>query len=188
MNEEKNDKLVHHGIKGQRWGVRRYQNKDGTLTPAGRKRADKLKDEYTRLTGKRLVKRISKGSKAEENKSKTVKEMTNEELREKTTRMRLENDYVRESTTMENLNPQKVSAGKRFITSLGKNVIAPAATDAGKRLLTDWLIKTGTDALELNPKKDSNAALKKEVETLELEKRKLKATEDIFNIKKRKNS
>ena len=30
--------LYHHGIKGQRWGVRRYQKKDGSLTPAGKKR------------------------------------------------------------------------------------------------------------------------------------------------------
>jgi len=30
--------LVHHGIKGQRWGIRRYQNEDGSLTPAGEKR------------------------------------------------------------------------------------------------------------------------------------------------------
>ena len=32
--------LYHHGIKGQKWGVRRFQNKDGSLTPAGQKRYD----------------------------------------------------------------------------------------------------------------------------------------------------
>lgn len=33
-----NDELMHHGIKGQKWGVRRFQKKDGSLTPAGKKR------------------------------------------------------------------------------------------------------------------------------------------------------
>lgn len=33
--------LFHHGIKGQRWGVRRYQNPDGSLTPEGQKRYDR---------------------------------------------------------------------------------------------------------------------------------------------------
>lgn len=39
------DELYHHGVKGQRWGIRRYQNEDGTLTAAGKKkyrRGDKL--------------------------------------------------------------------------------------------------------------------------------------------------
>ncbi len=38
IRNEYGDYLVHHGIKGQKWGVRRYQNADGTLTAAGKKR------------------------------------------------------------------------------------------------------------------------------------------------------
>ena len=36
-----NGELYHYGVKGQKWGVRRYQNADGSLTPAGKKRLDK---------------------------------------------------------------------------------------------------------------------------------------------------
>lgn len=35
---EVSDELTHYGVKGMKWGVRRYQNKDGSLTPAGKKR------------------------------------------------------------------------------------------------------------------------------------------------------
>ena len=43
--------LYHHGILGMHWGIRRYQNEDGTLTPAGKKRykeAKKDAKEYAR--------------------------------------------------------------------------------------------------------------------------------------------
>lgn len=43
------DYLAHYGTKGMRWGVRRYQNSDGTLTPAGKKRYDKSVRKQERL-------------------------------------------------------------------------------------------------------------------------------------------
>ena len=39
------NELQHFGIKGMKWGVRRYQNKDGSLTPAGKKRYDESDEE-----------------------------------------------------------------------------------------------------------------------------------------------
>lgn len=50
------NELYHHGILGQRWGVRRYQNKDGTLTPAGKRR---LKEDGSFKTDKEYKKEMS---------------------------------------------------------------------------------------------------------------------------------
>lgn len=45
----RNDELMHYGIKGQKWGVRRYQNSDGSLTDKGKKRyADANKEIMNR--------------------------------------------------------------------------------------------------------------------------------------------
>lgn len=41
--------LKHHGILGQKWGVRRYQNKDGTLTNAGKQRYQADLEDAKRL-------------------------------------------------------------------------------------------------------------------------------------------
>lgn len=60
------DELYHHGIKGQKWGVRRYQNPDGSLTAAGKKRHN----------------------------SDNVNKMSNEELRQKVNRMNNEQRYI----------------------------------------------------------------------------------------------
>lgn len=38
------DEIYHHGILGQKWGIRRYQNKDGTLTAAGKARKESIKN------------------------------------------------------------------------------------------------------------------------------------------------
>ncbi len=48
-----NNELTHWGIKGMRWGVRRFQNKDGSLTAAGRKRReiDDIDDEDDFVVG-----------------------------------------------------------------------------------------------------------------------------------------
>lgn len=51
-----NDELVHYGVKGMHWGVRRYQNPDGSLTAAGKKRERKQADKAVRKERKEAVK------------------------------------------------------------------------------------------------------------------------------------
>lgn len=51
--------LAHHGIKGQKWGVRRFQNPDGTLTEAGRKRVAQS-GSYMNIDRSRAVKKIGR--------------------------------------------------------------------------------------------------------------------------------
>lgn len=75
------DELVHHGIKGQRWGVRRFQNADGTRTEAGKKRYSVSTEEHeyeedfygTKIHTKNTAHKVKSESGTEASKSKVDK-------------------------------------------------------------------------------------------------------------------
>lgn len=57
--------LSHHGIKGQRWGVRRFQNPDGSLTAKGKARLEKRDDDWAKKHSVQITQKAQKKSSKE---------------------------------------------------------------------------------------------------------------------------
>ena len=136
-----NNYLQHHGILGMKWGVRRYQNKDGSLTAAGRKRVAKLDAEREALTGKKS----NSGDPAP--KKRTIHDVPDDELRKMVERRRMENDYLSLTKHIQELTPKRVSKIKKFVHYMGDKVIVPSVTDASKRFATSFLNAKGHELL-----------------------------------------
>lgn len=185
MEQNETNSLKHHGILGMKWGVRRYQNKDGSLTPAGKRKAAKMKDEYTKLTGKRLIRKPTPKNTANTDQNgkenvnrKSIKNMSDTEVQKRIDRLQKEKQLM-------GLQSETASKGEKFVSTVTKQVIVPAAVDAGKRVLTDWFVKGGSELLGLNAKdtKDAFEELQKEAKTSRL-KRQMEEDKDWFAKRK----
>lgn len=178
------NELYHHGIKGQKWGVRRFQNKDGSLTLAGKKRALKMQNQYTELSNdKRYHDKHGNltyaGRKKELKMKEKYSELTGKDLRRFTPRtnkstadksqrisemtnaeIQAKIDRIRLENTLKSLTPAQTSKGEKFINGL-KDTALSMIKDKGTKLIGDYIDKQLRDKLGLNTKNTAESLQKK---------------------------
>ena len=138
------NELRHHGIKGQKWGVRRYQKADGTLTPLGKLRYGDAKDyeEMGKQVAKadNLIKKAKKYQKEKDHKEYEEKiktdlsEMSDAELQRVVNRMNLEQRYTQVMRSKEKERGE--SAAMKWL-----NVAGTVTTVAGSAISMAVAIK-----------------------------------------------
>lgn len=166
--------LIHHGIKGQKWGIRRFQNKDGSLTQAGRKKAAKLESRYMALTGKKI-----KNKPAQSAKSKTIEERT-KELQSQKAYLQTQKDILDLNRQIASLKPETRSAGRKFIEknapaigkivwdSVGKNTVQKVIDKKlglDKKSASEKLAQQAKDLENMYKVKDYKSKLGKETDS-----------------------
>jgi hypothetical protein len=130
------DELTHHGILGQKWGVRRYQNADGSLTNVGKKRKGlvqtiKDKKKAKMLREAKAKKKAEREERAEIIKSGNIRKI--EKIKSSLTKeeIKLAMDRI---DFNEKLNTAKVTRGKNYIDIISKT--GAAINNVGKGLNT----------------------------------------------------